>query len=419
MFPCVEDLRDASFRGVSFFVENDDEDYARRIVTHEYANRNVSDHEDMGERYQAFNVNGYITGPDAIEHKDALALACRLEGPALLILPALEPFMAVCLSVKVSRSKDKQGYFTVTMTFRADEDSEEETPFVTGEFEGLILASAEIVVAALQAASTVFVVKDVLQYVTDDATYRVKVFATEVADFIEQATFDFDQTNVEGVNLAVRMSAGAPTLCAQPSTLIAGINQLLKALVYAAPAEEVLKDLRSFMVFDAATPTPVARTSVPEDDGTGNFIPVWRDGKTSVSEQQNLVNANFFNGVIRKLGAVFYGLALSRTTFSTRAEAITVRADVVEVFGREISDAQNDETLYLALTDARDHIVKYISQSMINTVPVIEISAPSPMPAIYWAYRLYDDPNRADELVTRNAVVDPAYIPSTFEALAR
>jgi prophage DNA circulation protein len=39
------------------------------------------------------------------------------------------------------------------------------------------------------------------------------------------------------------------------------------------------------------------------------------------------------------------------------------------------------------------------------------------MPALYWAWRFYKDPNRAMEIVNRNRVADPAFIPPTFEAL--
>ena len=40
------------------------------------------------------------------------------------------------------------------------------------------------------------------------------------------------------------------------------------------------------------------------------------------------------------------------------------------------------------------------------------------MPSLYWAWRLYGDPLRAADLVARNAVRHPSFMPETFVALA-
>ena len=49
---------------------------------------------------------------------------------------------------------------------------------------------------------------------------------------------------------------------------------------------------------------------------------------------------------------------------------------------------------------------------------VLTIDAVATMPAIWWAYRLYQDPARAGELVARNGVKHPQFMPQQFEALA-
>jgi len=62
--------------------------------------------------------------------------------------------------------------------------------------------------------------------------------------------------------------------------------------------------------------------------------------------------------------------------------------------------------------------VQYLTQLMANLAPVVTISSPQSMPALWWAWRLYQDPTRAVDLVLRNNVVHPSFMPLSFEALA-
>jgi prophage DNA circulation protein len=61
----------------------------------------------------------------------------------------------------------------------------------------------------------------------------------------------------------------------------------------------------------------------------------------------------------------------------------------------------------------------FFTRTIVDLAPVIEVEANAPLPAIVHAWRLYSDPLRAGELVARNNVPHPAFMPLTFEALAR
>ena len=59
----------------------------------------------------------------------------------------------------------------------------------------------------------------------------------------------------------------------------------------------------------------------------------------------------------------------------------------------------------------------YLSSVITTLAPVIEVTTALRLPAIVMAYRLYQDPARAEELVARNSVRVPSRLPLTFEAL--
>ncbi len=115
-----------------------------------------------------------------------------------------------------------------------------------------------------------------------------------------------------------------------------------------------------------------------------------------------------------------YAEALVRVAYGSRQEGITARADCVERFEREIAlcFGAPDATVALALTALRDRCVEYLSRQVAVLAPVVIVSAPASLPSLFWAWRLYGDPERADDLVARNAVAHPGFMPVQFEALA-
>lgn len=52
-------LRDASFRGVPFSVEDDEGSFGRRVQVHEYPNRDKPFTEDLGRATRRMTINAY------------------------------------------------------------------------------------------------------------------------------------------------------------------------------------------------------------------------------------------------------------------------------------------------------------------------------------------------------------------------
>ncbi len=115
-----------------------------------------------------------------------------------------------------------------------------------------------------------------------------------------------------------------------------------------------------------------------------------------------------------------YAQALVMTSYASRPDAITARADCVERFERELSLCQGapDARWAHGLTKLRDACVAYLSQAIINSKPVMTVSANLSLPSLWWAWRLYKDPTRAGDLIARNRVPHASYMATQFEALA-
>ena len=71
-------LLDASFKGVSFFVDSEElPRFGRRIAQHEYPHTDEQYAEDVGGFPQDFTINGYVVGENSKEQITALISACK------------------------------------------------------------------------------------------------------------------------------------------------------------------------------------------------------------------------------------------------------------------------------------------------------------------------------------------------------
>jgi prophage DNA circulation protein len=115
-----------------------------------------------------------------------------------------------------------------------------------------------------------------------------------------------------------------------------------------------------------------------------------------------------------------YAQGLATQTYASRDDAITARADCVERFERELylCAGAADAKFAAGLTRTRDACVDYLSQAIISLQPLVTVSANVPMPSLWWAWRLYQDPTMAADLIERNDVPHASFMPIQFTALA-
>jgi prophage DNA circulation protein len=433
-FCITNQLQEASFRGVSFWVRTDKENYGRRIITHEYPMRDEHTNEDLGEKAQTFHVTGYVFGDDAQSQKEAVVSACRRRGPALLQLPAKNAFMAVCNTCSVSRSKDEIGAFELNFEFTAEPMSGG-APTPAPVFAGLISSVAtDVLIGALtNVFAATYQPSNVLQYVTTNAQMRVIGFADRVLALMADAPAAVSQdAATEAITAAIGMAQNAAVI-AQPSpnasppeavvnTIAEVISNISNALAPDA-AMIVFENLATYAVAEAVGPSGAARYGahglLPSVGISGSFVSIGDETflpTPAPSELADGANAAAFNGAVRSLALVAFAKAVASTKFASRRDALRVRANLVELFDQQLQRTL-DETVIGALLDARDYAVKALTQSITSIIPVVTVSATRSMPSIYWAYRLYKDATRATELADRNRVPTPAYMPQEFEAL--
>lgn len=96
-------LVDASFRGVPFKTEDEGITAGRRVETHEFVNRDKPYTEDLGKATSRPKFSAYVIGDDCYEQRDRLIEALNKPGPGTLIHPAYGE-MSVCVDGEINVS---------------------------------------------------------------------------------------------------------------------------------------------------------------------------------------------------------------------------------------------------------------------------------------------------------------------------
>lgn len=82
-----DNLFKGSIRGVPFVMSTADTGGARRYVVHRYPKRDTPYLEDMGRKEREYTIEGFVIGDDAIQQRNNVITALEQEGIATLIHP--------------------------------------------------------------------------------------------------------------------------------------------------------------------------------------------------------------------------------------------------------------------------------------------------------------------------------------------
>jgi hypothetical protein len=139
----------------------------------------------------------------------------------------------------------------------------------------------------------------------------------------------------------------------------------------------------------------------------------------SLDAQQMAANQAALIALVQGSATAAYAQISSLTTYSSDNDAAAARMTIcglIDTQATNAADAGNDATFaaWQSLTAAAATDLTTRGKQVPN---VAEYLLPAPVPALYLAQRLYQDAERAGELVSRNASPFPLFMPTTIRAL--
>jgi prophage DNA circulation protein len=121
---------------------------------------------------------------------------------------------------------------------------------------------------------------------------------------------------------------------------------------------------------------------------------------------------------MRALAAAAYARRLMRAEFDTRDQAVAARVTLDALIAPLLDEGVLDGAAFAALSTLWGLASGHLIDRMTSLKPIVRVSTGKPLPATLLAWQLYGDTERAGELVRRNGVATPSFMPTILEAVA-
>lgn len=407
MAPWRKQLRPGSFRGVPFSVKGGQTQVGRRVVAHEYPQRDDAYAEDLGLKADAFTIEAIVIGPDYFKARDALIAALKTRGPGVLVHPYYGQRTVTLINpARISETTDDGGVARFSLDFLVAGENTE--PSARQDTQAGVESAAD---QARQA-----IAEDFANDYTLDG----------VPDFVEASALDQAKDAMASLESARRTLVPDLTVLSDYMAAATSVGSSLNGLIR-SPAAFAQGVLGMFGALKALAQSPVYALNSYRglfDYGSGHTsVPT-----TTPSRVREAQNQAAMACLCRRAALVEGARVASRASFDTYDQAVAMRDELAARLDDEAAgivpvatgNGQPDhavrevsEEVYQALTALRVALVRDLTARSVNAPRMTTATLPATLPALVAAYRIHGDPTRAGELISRNrrAIRHPGFVP--------
>lgn len=385
-----DELRPASFRDVPFHVENADQSGGRRQVVHEFPQRDDAFVEDLGLRPHEFRVEGLVLGADYMPARDALIAALQAAGPGTLVHPYRGALTVSCVDWTVRETTDKGGAAFFSIVFVA---SAVQVRPVQTEDTGAA-ASAEAAAATGEAEAGLIAgmnVADFPAFVAEGAAARVGAVAARLEGGLGRLGGGAAMLSSVSLRLQTLRSDALGLVSRVPNLAGALTDLITSARLLADSPRAALRELKGLIGMD-----------------TGQRAP----GSTP-ARLADRANAAALERAVTLAAAGQAVAAAVEIQFDSYDDAVAIRDDLADRLDRaalDLADA-GDDAGFARLSALRLAMVRDVTRRGGSLARVYGYTPAGTEPALVIAHRLYADAGRADDIIARNRVRHPGFVP--------
>lgn len=412
-------MQPASFRGVAFKVDSDDLQVGRRTVLHEYPGRDTPSVEDLGRETREYAISAYLIGPDFIAERDRLIEALEQAGPGELVSPWYGRMNVVVMGKqRISHSKADGGMCVVSFTFV--ESGEDEWPTATPLGSSLLAGrSTSLLDRAQSAFASAFGLDGLPEWMSMATVEHASALLGDVADMLGSADGK--------MSAAMRLMQGdLGVLMPPPST----------AWIFSRRLADVLDAGKGSSTTASSLLSLSNRTAAASQTQTARPVGVWPTSAQDKQQADRLVNSVSELVRVNLIASSAQAVALmpqpsQPTSTPARAPALDsvvvdtpskavdmpthdeledTRQTVIAAIDKE-SERTTDDGVYQALRDLRRELVSTLRQQQQHSSKLVSRTPSDTVPALVLAAEWYDDAGRADELIAKNNIAHPGFVP--------
>jgi prophage DNA circulation protein len=448
----LDSLQPARYGGVPFGVESLRTSAGRKTSVHTYPFRDEVWVEDLGKKSRQFEVQGFLVEDDLLlktiggqpvgsviaQRADLLAV-CEDPGGTILVHPTLGSINNVCcLGVETVERRDLGRAFEIRLTL-----------IVSGErlfpTQSISTGDASINNASLTGiAALADFVKTTASAIQAGASVVQQAVSTAVGWY---------QLGVTAVNDVKRVIGAVSTLSGNFGRLFGGANNGYAGANVQASSTTTADDLLSAATAERAAVTAAgtvlqAAAANPSDSATLDsaaqaFIASVAAAATDPADAVRMIGdlAQYSPTAMTTPGQIgaamstmqvalaallrryaLAQLAVVLTTYqpSSQDDANATLGNAVSLFDAEITTAGDagDDDSYESLRSLRQSVVADLVARGADLATIATFKFQAALPSLVLANRIYRDPTREAQLVQQVVPRHPAFMPTTFQALA-
>lgn len=378
-------LREASFRGARFEVDEVEASGGRRVVLHEYPLRDTPYSEDLGRRAREFSVRGYIIQGRTYDYASARAdvlKALEAYGPGELVHPWHGEVNVVVDDYRLRESMERGGLLELDIRFR--EAGQLANPTASADTAKGVASAAS---SARQALKNSF----------------LSAFAPALDEIDKAVTALNDAASLAMEYLGLPQSliaeglAYVQSLIATPAAFFDALVGIFGGLLDNESSNESGEKA-------LAAPVPDASFSIASGEGTAPLESILGGSAVITTEAGRVIRHTVAQVVVVEAAA-----STAHTEYATADDALADRDAVVESL--DTIEPVAEDSVFPWLAELRRAVVTDLTTRGAELPRVRSVTLPGTVPALVAAYRIHADAGRADEIVSRNRIRHPGRVP--------
>lgn len=366
----------ASYNDVPFNYVSHDHSGGRRLDVHEFPFRDRPQIDDLGRKAGEFSIEAYLIGDDYMVRRDRLLHELQRGGLGRLSHPYFGLINVGVQSYKISESTDQGRICRISMTF------------IDGD--------------AISAGGVVVITAD--QVVSASATLKTAA-ATNLATLPKPSSPAALQERIG------QLDALSRSLAADVNRLQSIADDLVEPV---ATVLRIGQTMRNDIQRIAALPDVTASTLKALADGVLGLFSDSPDVGYAVAMSWVVpASADALSQWQSSVGIAAAAEFMASLSFDSSAAALAARDEWLAAVEQVSYSA--DDSLYIALVDVRAAVVADINERAARLPVITSYTSPVTLPALVIAHQLYGDATRADDLVARNGIRHPGFVPGGRE----
>jgi len=394
-----ERLLPASFRGVSFYVNAANNTFGRRMITHEFPQRDVPYTEDLGRQPKHYQIDGYLLGDMYMEQRDRLQSACEDQSTAgELIHPYYGILKVLCSRFVTLDSTEETRILRIQIAFVEAGSLLFPSTFVNTSFSN-----------ATNKLSVIDQARAGLRALYDLTRIPVNKFR-EIRTNVQSAIGAIEDYRLIVASVASYGKMVKRTL-ADIDTLIQSADDLAEAMADLVtfgsfPDGLFPSDRNDFDTANEENPATELNSRDQFDELKSMFE--W-EPETSTSEQSDAVTA-YIQQINIATGAGF----MSVMPFSSLDDAEAFQDIIVGQINRVLlNDLPTD--IAAAFRDLKASVIADLKKRATTLARLTTLTPPESVPALVLSFKLYGTVDAEQDIIDRNKIDHPGFIPGGQE----